>query len=132
MSLRTVLQAIGLLAVGWVLFWGLFAMGPLGWVVFGTMLVVGVLQVHRERSRRNRDRNGAACCANCGATVDLEAFDTDGEERTKWEVNHCSNCGAPVQSTTDDESRSTTRNCPDCGAPNEPSDGTCAYCDAAL
>lgn len=154
MSLQTALQVVGLLAVGYLVFVGLLAMGPIGWVVFVPMLLIGSYQVYRERSRRSGAERGSDernSCPNCGSTLDIEAFETtdesDADGDDDRQVRYCSTCGTPLEtvpssdpapSFVDDRSGADTgrsnrvTNCPDCGAPNDPHRTTCEYCDAEL
>lgn len=132
MSLRIALQAVGIVVVGLLLLMTLLAMGPVAWLVVGTMVAIGVLQVHRKRRQRRERRagEGTTYCANCGSEVDLEAYDDD----PAWEVAHCTDCGAPVETATGPATDDATsrRNCPECGSPNGPEATTCTYCDAEL
>ena len=141
MSVRVALQAIGLLVVGYFLLGSLLAMGPIGWLVFVPMLLVGAAEVYRRRARRDRGSDGGDdYCANCGSAIELDAFDTRETEESdsEWETGYCANCGAPVGSgeTADRTGGSTgserPMNCPDCGAPNDPDRTTCNHCDATL
>ena len=131
MSLRIALQLIGLLFVallvgGWIL-----AMGPIGWVVFGTMLAIGFVQVYRQRRRRHEALD--AYCANCGSEVDVDAYETERTDQDEWRANYCTHCGAPVTARPEAGSSSPgRRNCPDCGAPNDPAARTCTYCNTGL
>ncbi|WP_255169052.1 zinc ribbon domain-containing protein [Natrononativus amylolyticus] len=86
MSLRAALMAVGLLGLGWVLFVSFVAMGPLGWLAFGTIFAVGTAQVVRKLLRRSRSTQGVT----------------------------------------------TVRNCPACGAPNDPDRTACRHCEAEL
>lgn len=121
MSLRIALQGVGIVVAGLVLLWGFLAMGPLAWVVIGTMLVIGVLQVLRDR-RRSKSESGElpAYCANCGSALALDAHVAGGSEDAEWELDYCPDCGAPVAPAGASGSVGKTRNCPDCGAPNDP------------
>lgn len=133
MSLRIVLQAIGTVVVGGMLLLAFLSMGPVGWVVIGAMFVIGVLQVHRNRRRGDRNSGDMpAYCANCGAALPVDAFDSDDLEDSEYETDYCSRCGAPVVPEPQDSSASTQRNCPDCGALNEPGADECNYCHADL
>ena len=149
MSLRTALLAVGLLVVGYVLFVAFLAMGPIAWVVFGTMILIGIIQVYRTRRAPDRDSGtDAQFCANCGAELAFELVDGDDTrveddqieddegDTGEYSVNYCSSCGAPVPSTSDGDAdggvERRRRNCPDCGAPNDPDRTACDYCGAAL
>ena len=145
MSLHTALQAVGLLAVGYLLFVVLLAMGPIGMFVFGSLLVIGAVQVYRNRARRGGSGSvseGPSHCRHCGSAIDTDAFDDEKEaDDGQWEVRHCSNCGAPLEpetktdretDTAETGSASRTKNCPDCGAPNDPDRTTCTHCDVEL
>lgn len=130
MSLPTALKLVALLVVGLLLLPAFLAMGPLGWVVIGSMFVVGAVQVHRKRSAETGDGR-PEYCPNCGRELDDEVFATDDSD-DEWEVGYCPDCGAPVRDGTETESRTRKVNCPDCGSPNDPDDEECEYCDAAL
>ena len=143
MSLHTALQVIGLLAAGYLLFVVLLAMGPIGVFVFGPLLVIGAVQVYRNRTRRSGSGSESpSYCRHCGAAIDTDAVDDEREtDDGQWEVQHCSNCGAPLEPEpkTDREtdaaesgSASRTKNCPDCGAPNDPDRTACTHCDVEL
>lgn len=132
MSLRIALQALGLLVVGYVLFVAFLAMGPIAWVVFGAMLVIGILQVHRKRRQPDPETGGGPqFCANCGAKLDRE-IDENSPGSQEFEVNYCSSCGAPVPSTADTAPAAQRTNCPECGAPNDAEQTECDYCEATL
>lgn len=49
-------------------------MGPVGWLVFGTMFLIGVIQVHRELREGNGTESAPRVtnCAECGAPNDPE------------------------------------------------------------
>lgn len=129
MSLHTALQAIGIVIVGTLLFGTLLDMGPLAWVIFGTMLVLGVLQVQRRRRNRAAEDDDAYC-ANCGTELDFELFDAEGGDQ--WGVAYCPSCGAPVNSDRDADAFGGTMNCPDCGSPNDAGNERCQYCETPL
>ncbi len=85
MSLETALKGIGLVTVVWFLFWALVAMGPLGWIVLGPILLIGIVQVYRKRDERRRQNHAASTagvqnCPDCGAPNDPE----------RTECKHCS------------------------------------------
>ena len=132
-SLPTALKIVALLFVGLLLIPAFLAMGPLGWVVVGSMFVVGAVQVHWNRKKPAGAGDGRPeDCPNCGAEIDDEVFATDAPD-DEWEVGYCQDCGAPVgEDDSGNESRVRTVNCPDCGSPNDADDGQCRYCDAAL
>ena len=141
MSVRVALQVIGLLVVGYFLLGSLLAMGPIGWLVFVPMLLVGAAEVYRRQARRDPGSNGAGdYCANCGKAIGVDAFDTRAtdESDSEWEIRYCANCGAPIDSgVIGDRTGGSTgsqrpTNCPDCGAPNDRDRTTCKHCDAAL
>lgn len=131
MSLPTVLKILALLIVGLLLVPAFVAMGPIGWVAIGSMFLVGVVQVHRERSAASSGGR-PEYCPNCGTELDDDVFATDGPG-DEWEVGYCSACGAPIRGDeAADESKVRKVNCQDCGAPNEPEDEECEYCEADL
>lgn len=132
MSLGTALKAVGLVVVGLVLLWTFVAMGPIAWVVIGTMLAVGVIQVHRER-RRGADEGDEtpAYCPNCGTEIEV-AYDAAGDAGGEWAINFCPECGAPVAPDSESEAAARPQNCPDCGALNDPLATECEYCHADL
>ncbi|WP_436344978.1 hypothetical protein [Natronorubrum sp. FCH18a] len=144
MSLRTALQVVGLLAAGYLLIVVLLAMGPIGLFVFGPLLVIGAVQVYRNRTRRGGSESvseSPSYCRHCGAAIDVDAFDDEREADGPWEVRYCPDCGAPLEpetktdrgaDTVETGSAGRTKNCPDCGAPNEPDRTTCTHCDAEL
>ncbi|AUX07781.1 hypothetical protein AArcSl_0124 [Halalkaliarchaeum desulfuricum] len=134
MSLRTALLAVGILVVGYVLFVTVLAMGPLGWIVVGTMLLIGMIQVYRKRRGLNRDgETPPRFCANCGAELAPEFGEGDVEgEDSEFGVNYCSSCGAPVPSAADTATEKRRCNCPDCGARNDADRSECDYCGAVL
>ena len=149
MSLRTAFLVVGAVVVGLFLLEGFLAMGPLGWLVFGTMIVIGIVQVHRNRRRADGSADDEAVfCANCGESIDPTIFDDETRDNDDvprdnndpdWSVNYCRSCGAPIPetdlnrlleaSTPPARSRQT---CPDCGASNELDQTECGYCNAAL
>lgn len=132
MSLRIALQAIGLLIVGYLLLVAFLAMGPIGWAVFGTMSVIGLVQVYRSRRRRARTTDDRPkFCANCGAELAYELDDSSADS-SGFETNHCSSCGAPVPSPSETSPTVRRKNCPECGAPNDAEETTCNYCEATL
>lgn len=131
MSLRIVLAAVGLVTVGWVLFWTLVAMGPIAWVVIVPMLVVGVVQVYRKRRGRRPD-DGVRYCPNCGAEIVPPTDDGEAAAPTDRPTVYCVNCGESVDIDGASDATPTVRNCPECGSPNDPDAGACEYCDAAL
>ncbi|QCS41588.1 hypothetical protein [Natrinema versiforme] len=123
------------------------AMGPIGWLVFGTLLAVGVIQVHRKRATEtSRPDDVSGYCPDCDVTVDLEVADGDGEGGDRADpsdpsVRYCPNCGESIDSDGDVENAADSRdarratgttNCAACGAPNDPERTTCKHCDAAL
>lgn len=130
MSVRTALQAVGLLALAYVLFVTFLALGPIGWFAFGTLFVVGVAQVYRERRRGGSDGEAGwpNYCTRCGTALE---FDADGAESGE-PVRYCGECGAPVRAETGDEATGRTVNCADCGAPNDPDRTTCTHCGLEL
>lgn len=132
MSLHTALKAIGIVFVGLLLLPAFVAMGPVGWTVVGVMLMIGVLQVHRERSRDDSAGKRPAYCPNCGSQIDAYADDYETRVATQWQVEYCPDCGAPLASGTESESRPRRGNCPDCGAVVDPEDSECDYCRAEL
>ncbi|AEH36869.1 double zinc ribbon domain-containing protein [Halopiger xanaduensis] len=132
-------------------------MGPIGWLVFVPMLLIGGYQAHRERrewSEAERECAALNYCPNCGSPVDSEGFDaiddSEADEDGDWRVRYCSTCGAPLESFLSLRSRGsdtssvderfetgtdrsgTVTNCSDCGAPNDPDRTTCKHCDAEL
>lgn len=132
MSLRIALQAIGLLVVGYVLFVAFLAMGPVAWVVFGAMLAIGILQVHRKRRQHDQETgDGPQFCANCGAKLDHETGENSSGSQA-FAVNYCGSCGAPVPSTADTAPAAQRANCPECGALNDAERTECDYCEATL
>lgn len=133
-SLPTALKVVALLFVGLLLVPAFVAMGPLGWAVIGSMFLVGAIQVHRGRNRSTEAGGGRPdYCPNCGTELDEDVFATDDPD-DDWEVGYCSACGAPIRGGDDTGSESRVRrvNCPDCGAPNDPDDDECEYCEASL
>lgn len=132
MSLPTALKVVALLVVGLVLIPAFVAMGPLGWAVIGSMILVGAVQVHRSRKRDSRADDGLPkYCPNCGTELDDDVF--GGEADGDWKVGYCIECGVPIEAGSDDEDSVAKRtNCPDCGAPNESGADECEYCDAEL
>lgn len=130
MSLHTALQAIGIFIIGILLLGAFLEMGPLAWIIFGTMIVLGVLQVQRQRSRRAGE-DDTTYCANCGTEVDFEIFDGNDDEDS-WDVAYCTRCGAPVDPEISSGAVSGPVNCRDCGSPNDPDDQRCRYCEAPL
>lgn len=144
MSFDTVLKAIALLVGLCLLLLGFIAMGPIGWLAFGTLLVVGVIQVHRKRAREtDQTHSETGYCPDCGATIELESASGDGEseDRAAPSVRYCPNCGEEIDTEGDTESAADSRdtrrttgttNCAACGAPNDPDRATCKHCDAAL
>lgn len=133
MSLPTALKIVALLFVGLLLIPAFLAMGPLGWVVIGSMFVVGAVQVHQNRKKSAEAGDGRPeYCPNCGAELDDGVFATDDPD-DEWEVSYCPDCGAPVRGDdSGNESKVRKVNCPDCGSPNDPTDEKCDYCDAEL
>lgn len=142
MPLRTALLVVGAVVVGLFLFEGFLAMGPLGWVVFGTLIFIGIVQVYRNRRRADGPfDDDAIFCANCGAPFDPTIFEDETRENSDpdWSVSYCRNCGAPVPE--EDLNRllkvstppgRTRQSCPACGAPNEHDRTECGYCSANL
>ncbi|MDG5818782.1 zinc ribbon domain-containing protein [Natronococcus sp. A-GB7] len=130
MSVHNALQAIGLLALAYVLFWSFVALGPIGWVAFGTLFLVGVVQVSRERRRggSDGDPDWPNYCTRCGTALE---FDADGAEPGE-SVRYCGECGTPVQAETRNEAASAAVNCADCGAPNDPGRTACTHCGLEL
>lgn len=130
-SLPIALKVVALLVVGLLLIPAFLAMGPIGWVAIGSMFLVGVVQVHRERSAKSSGGR-PEYCPNCGAGLDDDVFATD-EPDNAWAVCYCPDCGAPLED--DDpgsESKPRRANCLDCGAPNDRGDDECGYCGAEL
>ena len=142
MSLRTALLVIGVIVVGLFLLEGFLAMGPLGWIVFGTLIGIGIVQVHRNRRRADDPADVEAIfCANCGEPIDSTIFeDETGEgDDSHWSVSYCRNCGAPIPEEdlnrlleVSTPSGRTRQSCPACGAPNEHDRTECGYCSATL
>ncbi|WP_440763892.1 hypothetical protein [Natronorubrum sp. DTA7] len=144
MSLHVALQVLGLLVGGYLLFVTILAMGPIGLVVFVPLLAIGAVQVYRNRTRRSGSESvseSPSYCRHCGSAIDTDAFDDEREgDDGPWEVRHCPDCGAPLESATkSDRGTDTTNgtagrptNCPDCGAPNDPDQTTCTHCDGEL
>lgn len=107
------------------------AMGPIGWVVIGSMFVVGVVQVHRKRSADSGEGR-PECCPNCGSESDDVVLATDDAD-DEWEVGYCPDCGAPIRDDdAGDDSKVRNVNCPDRGSPSDPDDVACDYCEAPL
>ncbi|MFC4438726.1 MULTISPECIES: zinc ribbon domain-containing protein [Natrialbaceae] len=106
MTVRAGLQAIGLLTAIYLLFLTFAALGPLGWLFFGALLVIGLVQGYRGRTR--------------------EGVAEDGE------TGYCPECGAPIAPDSEHGSDARSVNCDACGAPNDPKRTTCEYCDATL
>lgn len=106
MTVRAGLQTIGLLTVIYLLFLMFTALGPLGWLFFGALLVIGLVQGYRGHTRE-----GAA---------------EDGE------TDYCPECGAPIAQGSERGSDAGSVNCDACGAPNDPERTTCKHCDAKL
>lgn len=133
MSLQTALKAVGLVVVGLMLLSAFIAMGPVGWVVIGTMVAIGVIQVHRNR-RRSEDEAGdaPAYCPNCGADLDAAAYERQAGADSQWKLNYCPECGAPVAPDSSGDAAPRPQNCPDCGALNDPGETECDYCHADL
>lgn len=130
MSLPTTLKVVALLVVGLLLIPAFVAMGPIGWVVIGSMFLVGVVQVHRKRSSASGGVR-PEYCPNCGSEIDDDVFAADDPDE-EWEMGYCPACGAPIRGDDGSESRARPVNCPNCGAPNEPDEEECAYCEADL
>ncbi|RKD98163.1 double zinc ribbon domain-containing protein [Halopiger aswanensis] len=132
-------------------------MGPIGWLVFVPMLLIGGYQVRRERrewSEAERERTALNYGLNCGSPVYSEGFgavdDSDADDDGDWRVRYCSTCGVPLESflspgpggsetssvddrfETDTDRSGSVTNCSDCGAPNDPDRTTCKHCDADL
>ncbi|ELY68132.1 hypothetical protein [Natrinema versiforme] len=137
------MKPVALLVGACLLLLGFIAMGPIGWLVVGTLLAVGVIQVHRKRAREtDRTHTETGYCPDCGATIELESASGDGEggDRVVPSVRYCPNCGESIDSEGDTENaadssapgQTGTTNCAACGAPNEPDRTTCKHCDAAL
>ncbi|MDR5673116.1 Zn-ribbon domain containing protein [Halalkaliarchaeum sp. AArc-CO] len=157
MSLRTALLAVGLLVVGYVLFVAFLAMGPIAWVVFGTMILIGMIQVYRTQRAPDRDSESEPrFCANCGAELAFEPVDEDGDgedgdgadgdgedgdgkdgessdgqdEHREYSVNFCSSCGAPVPDATDgDAGGGAERRRQNCPDCGAPNDPDLTACD---
>ncbi|TYL39219.1 hypothetical protein CV102_08005 [Natronococcus pandeyae] len=106
MTVRAGLQAIGLLTVLYLLFLTFAALGPLGLLFFGTLLVIGLAQGYRGRTRDSLD---------------------EGDE-----TDSCPECGASIRSDAVHDSDAEPVNCDACGAPNDPGRTTCTHCDATL
>ena len=140
-SLRTALLVVGVIVVGLFLLEGFLAMGPLGWIVFGTLIGIGIVQVYRNRRRADGPTDDEAIfCANCGEPIDPTIFEDEMEDDDPdWSLSYCRNCGAPVPKEdvnrllemSTDPGR-TRQSCPDCGAPNEFGRTACEYCNATL
>lgn len=96
------------------------------------MLGIGIIQVHRQRGRQRRREERETHCANCGSTIDFEAYETGETESDEWDVNYCTNCGAPVLADANAGPTREKRNCPDCGTPTDPEEGECSYCRTEL
>ena len=106
MTVRAGLQAIGLLVVCYLLFSAFVALGPLGWLLFGTLLVIGLVKGYRGRTRESADESG--------------------------ETDYCPECGAPIAPAAEHGSGAGPVNCDACGAPNDPERTTCKHCNTEL
>ncbi|QLK27286.1 hypothetical protein HYG81_06705 [Natrinema zhouii] len=122
-------------------------MGPIGWLVFGTVLAVSVIQVHRKRAKEtDRTHDETGYCPDCSVTVDLVIIDGNGKggdrpDPSNPSVRYCPNCGESIDADGDAENAADSRdarratgttNCAACGAPNDPDRTTCKHCEAAL